>query len=110
VLAQERAIAESLGRQLARTDAPAVEASAVSGAIGRAEEELGGALSDDQRAATEAICTSGRGAELVVGVAGSGKTTMLGVVADAFERAISSPRGWPASTARSPAPKPTWGS
>ena len=56
-------------------------------AIGRAEEELGGPLSEGQRAAAEAICTSGRGAELVVGVAGSGKTTMLRVVADAFERA-----------------------
>ncbi len=32
-----------------------------------------------------AICTSGRGAELVVGVAGAGKTTMLKVVAAAFE-------------------------
>ena len=40
-----------------------------------------------RRAAAEAICTSGRGAELVVGVAGSGKTTMLRVVAEAFEGA-----------------------
>ena len=32
------------------------------------------------------ICTSGRGAELVVGVAGAGKTTMLRAVAEAFER------------------------
>ena len=31
-----------------------------------------------------AICTSGRGAELVVGVAGAGKTTMLRAVADGF--------------------------
>ena len=54
---------------------------------GKAERELGGPLSEGQRAAAEAICTSGRGAELVVGVAGSGKTTMLRVVADAFESA-----------------------
>ena len=87
VLAQERAIAESVGRQLARGDAPAVGVGAVAEAISRAERELGGALTDGQRAAAEAICTSGRGAELVVGVAGSGKTTMLRVVADAFERA-----------------------
>ncbi len=87
VLAQERAIAESVGRQLARTDAPAVGAGALAEAIGRAERELGSALSEGQRSAAEAICTSGQGAELVVGMAGSGKTTMLRVVADAFERA-----------------------
>jgi ATP-dependent exoDNAse (exonuclease V) alpha subunit len=86
VLAQERAIAESLRRQLARTGAPAVGTGVVAEAIERAEEDLGGALSEGQRAATQAICTSGRAAELVVGVAGSGKTTMLRVVADAFER------------------------
>ncbi|MGA3221467.1 MAG: MobF family relaxase [Acidimicrobiales bacterium] len=86
VLAQEAAIAEGLGRQLARTDAPAAGMSTVAQAIARAEEALGGPLSEGQRAAAEAVCISGRGAELVVGVAGSGKTTMLKVVADAFER------------------------
>ena len=87
VLAREHAIAESLGRQLARRDAPAVGQSEVAEATGRAEEGLGGQLGQAQRAAALAICTSGRGAELVQGVAGSGKTTMLRVVADAFERA-----------------------
>ena len=87
VLAQERAIAESLDRQLARSGAPAVGLSAVTEAVGRAEQELGAPLSEGQRVAAEAVCTSGRGAELVVGVAGAGKTTMLRVVADAFERA-----------------------
>ncbi len=42
-------------------------------------------LSDEQRQAAEQIATSGCGAELVVGVAGAGKTTMLAVVAAAFE-------------------------
>ena len=55
--------------------------------MNRAEEELGAPLSEGQRAAAEGVCTSGRGAELVVGVAGSGKTTMLRVVAGAFEGA-----------------------
>ena len=87
VLAHERAIAEGLGRQVTRSDAPAVGRSEVAEATGKAEEELGGPLSEGQRAAAQAICTSGRGAELVQGVAGSGKTTMLQVVADAFERA-----------------------
>ncbi|MDE3206837.1 MAG: AAA family ATPase [Acidobacteriota bacterium] len=44
----------------------------------------GGRLSGEQRRAVEAICTSGRGGELVVGVAGAGKTTMLRAVAAAF--------------------------
>ena len=35
--------------------------------------------------AAMAICTSGRGAEIVVGVAGAGQTTMLRVVSAAFE-------------------------
>jgi ABC-type branched-subunit amino acid transport system ATPase component len=48
---------------------------------------VGGRLSDAQRQAVEAICGSGRGAEIVVGVAGSGKTTMLNVVKGAFEAA-----------------------
>ncbi len=87
VLAQERAIAESLGRQLARSDAPSVEPVSVATALSRAEEDMGGPLSEGQRSAAQAICTSGRGAELVQGVAGSGKTTMLRVVADAFEHA-----------------------
>ncbi len=86
VLAQERAIAGGIARHLARTDAPAVDLGEAEAAVGRAEEELVGPLTDGQRRAAIAICTSGRGAELVVGVGGSGKTTMLRVVADAFER------------------------
>jgi ATP-dependent exoDNAse (exonuclease V) alpha subunit len=43
------------------------------------------ALSEEQREAAVGICTSGRGAEIVVGVAGAGKTTMLRVVAEAFD-------------------------
>ncbi|MHB8505990.1 MAG: ATP-dependent DNA helicase [Acidimicrobiales bacterium] len=46
---------------------------------------VGGELAGEQRDAVEAICSSGRGAELVVGVAGAGKTTMLAAVAAAFE-------------------------
>lgn len=40
-----------------------------------------------QRDAVEAVCTSGRGVDLVVGVAGSGKTTALAAARDAFEAA-----------------------
>ena len=86
VLACETAIAESLGRHVARSDGRSVVPDVVAAAIASAEARVGGRLSDGQRQAAEAICTSGRGAELVVGVAGSGKTTMLSVVTAAFER------------------------
>ncbi len=87
VLAREAAIAESLGHQLARSDAPAVPLQTVKEAIEKTEQELGAGLSEEQRAAVFGICTSGRGAELVVGVAGAGKTTALRAVAEAFEGA-----------------------
>jgi hypothetical protein len=48
------------------------------------ERSLGASLTPGQREAVMAITTSGRGAELVVGVAGSGKTTALAAVRDAF--------------------------
>ncbi len=86
ILARETAIAEGLARQLARTDGPAVARGAVEAAIASAEQAMGASLSEEQRAAVLGICTSGRGAELVVGVAGAGKTTMLRVVAEAYER------------------------
>ena len=87
VLGREAAIAEGVAYQLGRKDAPAVALGAVEEAIPETEQQLGTKLSEEQRAAAVAICTSGRGAELVVGVAGAGKTTMLRAVAEAFERA-----------------------
>ncbi len=87
VLARETAIAESLGRQLVRSDAPAVTQPAVQEAIAATEAALSAQLSGEQRSAAVGICTSGRGAELIEGVAGAGKTTMLKVVAEAFATA-----------------------
>ena len=87
VLARETAIAESLGRQLSRSDAPAVSDADVDVAITTAEATLGAELSEAQRSAAVGICTSGMGAELIEGVAGAGKTTMLKVVAAAFSEA-----------------------
>ncbi|MDA8045684.1 MAG: relaxase domain-containing protein, partial [Actinomycetota bacterium] len=74
VLARETAIADSVARQLARSDAPTVDGSIVRAEIVAAEARIGGRLSAGQREAAVTICTSGRGAEMVVGVAGSGKT------------------------------------
>ena len=85
VIARETAIADSLSRQLDRGDAPTTPARAVTSAIGEVEAGLGGRLSPEQSGAAVSICTSGRGTEIVVGVAGAGKTTMLRVVAAAFE-------------------------
>jgi conjugative relaxase-like TrwC/TraI family protein len=85
VIARETAIAESLGRQADRSDAPATPNTAVTAAITEVEVGLGSHLSEEQATAAVAVCTSGRGAEIVVGVAGAGKTTMLRVVSAAFE-------------------------
>ncbi|HEX2700491.1 MAG TPA: AAA family ATPase, partial [Acidimicrobiales bacterium] len=49
------------------------------------EDRLGRSLTDGQRRAVAAICGSGRGLDVVVGVAGSGKTNALEVVRSAFE-------------------------
>jgi conjugative relaxase-like TrwC/TraI family protein len=84
VLATEAAIADSLEHHLARTDAPATIADQAARAIADTGAPIGG-LSAEQARAAERICTSGRGAELVVGVAGAGKTTLLAAVAAAFE-------------------------
>jgi hypothetical protein len=50
-----------------------------------AEQTIGAALSVEQRQAADRIGSSGHGAELVVGVACAGKTTLLQVVSTAFE-------------------------
>lgn len=84
-LAAEQAIAAGIDRQVARSDAPTAPVEVVQAAIASAEATLGAALSGEQRGAAVGITTSGRGGEIVVGVAGAGKTTMLAVVASAFE-------------------------
>jgi conjugative relaxase-like TrwC/TraI family protein len=85
VLAAEEAIAAAIDRQLERSDAPTAAPLAVDQAIAAAEHTLGASLSAEQRQAATGICTAGRGAELVIGVAGAGKTTMLQVVTAAYE-------------------------
>ncbi len=87
VLATEAAIALAIGRQLDRTDAPVVPSTGMAEAITLAEKAIGAALSAEQRQAAERIGSSGHGAELIVGVAGDDKTTLLQVVSAAFEAA-----------------------
>jgi ATP-dependent exoDNAse (exonuclease V) alpha subunit len=85
VVAREEVIAERIATGLERTDAPIAAHETLLAAIVDVQARVGGELANEQRRAVEAICTSGRGVELVVGVAGAGKTTMLAAVASAFE-------------------------
>jgi len=85
VVAREEVIAERIAAGLDRTDAPVAAPDVVAAAVAETETGIGSRLAGEQRQAVEAICSSGRGVELVVGVAGAGKTTMLAAVAVAFE-------------------------
>jgi conjugative relaxase-like TrwC/TraI family protein len=86
VVAVEAAIAETMETASTRTTAPAVGFGVVERAIWAKEATLAGlALTVGQVDAAIALATSGRGAELVLGVAGAGKTTMVDVVRAAFE-------------------------
>ena len=85
-IAREEAIAHCVESQVTRPGA-AVSAEAAQEALARAEASLYRSLTAGQRSAVDAILTSGRGVELVVGIAGSGKTTALAAVRDGFEAA-----------------------
>lgn len=85
VIAVEKTIAEVAAAEAARTDAASVSQSVVRTAVNAKQRELGRRLTAPQRRAVVSVCASGRGAELVVGVAGAGKTTALDVVRAAFE-------------------------
>ena len=85
VLATEQAI-ETVAYRLAESKAAAaVDPKRAEAAIVAKERTLGRVLTHGQRRAAAAIATSGRAIDLVVGVAGSGKTTALDVVRSAFE-------------------------
>ena len=84
-VATEQAIAAAVERQVTRTNAPEVDDLAARMAMAEREAAMGRHLTLGQRSAVLGITTSGRGAELVVGVAGAGKTTALAAVRDAFE-------------------------
>ncbi len=85
VLATEQAVEAVAARLAQRTTAAAVDVAAVEAAVATKERSLGRQLTDGQRQAAVAIATSGPPLNLVVGVAGSGKTTALEVVRTAYE-------------------------
>lgn len=71
---------------LSRTDtAPLVPLNVVAGVVSRPDPQ-GRVLSADQARVAEQIATSGRALDLLVGPAGTGKTTTLGALRRAWER------------------------
>ena len=85
VLATETAIAEAVARGVERTDAPKLPLAMAEAAMEYTTRTLGAPLNEGQLKAVRSIATSGRQVELVEGVAGSGKTTVMAVVRWAFE-------------------------
>ncbi len=103
VIATEQAIAGLMECEAARMDSPAVLPAAAVNAMWAKEAELGHPLTVGQANAAAGIVTSGRGLDVVLGVAGSGKTTML----DAAGRRSRPPgarSSAPSPPARRPAP------
>jgi conjugative relaxase-like TrwC/TraI family protein len=85
VLATEQAI-EAVGERLVgRETGMTVGRLATGLAITDKERALGRSLTDSQRHAIAHIFASGRGLDLIAGVAGSGKTTALDVLRSGFE-------------------------
>jgi ATP-dependent exoDNAse (exonuclease V) alpha subunit len=85
VLATEQAVEAVAERLVEREASQWTRPAAVDGAIGAKEAVLGRALTEGQRRAIQSVATSGRGLDLVVGVAGSGKTTALDVLRAVYE-------------------------
>jgi conjugative relaxase-like TrwC/TraI family protein len=86
VLATEQAIADSVER-LAVAPGPALPDRDVLRAVAAKEAEVGRMLTAGQYDAVVAVCSSGRSVDLVVGVAGSGKTTALDAATTALDEA-----------------------
>jgi conjugative relaxase-like TrwC/TraI family protein len=85
VLATEQAIEAVAERLVARENAANVRQLLASAAVMQKETELGRSLTRSQRHAIAHVFRSGRGIDLIVGVAGSGKTTALDVLRAGYE-------------------------
>jgi hypothetical protein len=83
VLAAEHSIAQSVA-SLAEQPGARIPYRRVAAAVATKEHGIGLALSAGQRDAVRAICSSGRSVDVIVGVAGSGKTTALDAATDAL--------------------------
>jgi len=88
VLAAEQAIAAVVEAGRTRLDAAHISDTDANQAMNLTQRALGGILlTKGQQAAVSGICTSGHGVDLVLGVAGAGKTTALNAVRLGFEDA-----------------------
>ncbi len=86
VVADERRIAE-LADRLNAPGAPSVDREEAVGAVSRFETASGLRLTQRQKTVAEALLSSDRRLDVVVGVAGSGKTTTLAAVAAGLQDA-----------------------
>jgi conjugative relaxase-like TrwC/TraI family protein len=86
VLRTEATIARVV-ETLAERTGPALRDDEVATAIAAAESAGGHQLTDGQQQVVERLCQSGKAVSVVVGVAGSGKTTALDTAATALEAA-----------------------
>ncbi len=86
VLMAEATIAETVER-LATRPGPAVPEPQIAAAVTAAEQARGHALTAGQRRVVEQLCTGRAGVSVVVGVAGSGKTTALDTASTILEQA-----------------------
>jgi conjugative relaxase-like TrwC/TraI family protein len=87
IVANEQAVAAAVAAQVDRSGVARVEPGRVAAAVADKQAQLGGPLTAGQVAAVTGICASGRGVDLVEGVAGAGKTTVMAVARAAFEAA-----------------------
>jgi conjugative relaxase-like TrwC/TraI family protein len=85
VVTTELAIAERAVEQHLHTSGRAVPDEVIAAAIASAERDLQGTLTDSQRRVVEGVCTSQRNLDIVVGVAGAGKTTALDALRRVYE-------------------------
>jgi conjugative relaxase-like TrwC/TraI family protein len=86
VLTAEATIAETVER-LAVRSGPAVAEDQIAATVAAAEQARGHGLTAGQRRVVEQLCTGGSGVSMVVGVAGSGKTTALDTATRVLEQA-----------------------
>lgn len=85
VIDTEREIAaRALDRHRIGT-APALTAKAIDYALARTEFDIEHDLTESQRRTVVGVCSSGRGLDVVIGVAGAGKTTALQAVRHAYQ-------------------------
>jgi hypothetical protein len=86
VLADEERIAE-LAEKLNGKEGPKVGHEVALQGVAGLEERLGGSLTETQRHVAVGLMTSGHRLEVLIGIAGSGKTTTLAAVRAGFETA-----------------------